>query len=84
MEQFLELKSKILHPNHVILVDKKYNLAKMYGRMPGYEADKLTPVQLKRKMGLCKEVLEVLNKIMPGRTRKRGKIQAYFRANLID
>ena len=64
---------KVLHPNHVLLLDKRYNLAKMYGRMSGYEADALTDEQLKWKRQLCESVLKVLDKIMPGRIRKRGK-----------
>ena len=34
----------------------RYPLAKMYGRMSGWEADKLTEEQLKRKQQLCEEV----------------------------
>ena len=34
----------------------RYLLAKMYGRMSGWEADKLTEEQLKRKQQLCEEV----------------------------
>jgi len=36
-ENFLSKHSKVLHPNHVIMIDKKYTLAKMYGRMIGFE-----------------------------------------------
>ena len=72
-EEFLKKHENItLHPNHVLLIDKKYTLAKMYGRMVGYEADVLTEEQLKRKRKLCEEVLLIFDKIMPGRTRKRG------------
>ena len=34
-EAFLKKYSAVLHQNHVILIDKKYTLAKMYGRMQG-------------------------------------------------
>ena len=71
-EKFLEKYGKILHPNHVILLDVKYTLAKMYGRSPGYEADGLTEKQFERKKQLADNVLDVLNKILPGRSRKRG------------
>ena len=57
----------------MILVHKRYCLAKMYGRVPGYEADRMSDVQLRRKKELCEEVLAVLDKIMPGRARKRGE-----------
>eukprot|EP00095_Tigriopus_kingsejongensis_P011042 maker-scaffold109_size355148-snap-gene-2.26 protein:Tk11042 transcript:maker-scaffold109_size355148-snap-gene-2.26-mRNA-1 annotation:"protein isoform a-like" len=71
-ECFIGKYSKILHPNHVILIDRKYVLARMYGRMEGYEVDGLTDEQFRRKRELCEEVLGVLDKIMPGRMRKRG------------
>ena len=75
-EDFLKKHENVtLHPNHVFLIDKKYTLSKMYGRMAGYEADVLTDEQLKRKRRLCEEVLLVFKKIMPGRTRKVGKYQ---------
>ena len=71
-EKFLKNNLKFLHPNHVFMVDVKYTLAKMYGRMEGYEPDNLTDQQFRRKMTLVQEVLAVIDKIMPGRTRKRG------------
>ena len=73
-EAFLKKYKPILHPNHVVLIKVKYALAKMYGRMEGYEANNLTNDQLVRKLDLCKEVLTVLNIIMPGQTRMRGVI----------
>ena len=33
----------------------------MYGRMAGWEADKLTEEQLKRKQQLCEEVVLVID-----------------------
>ena len=71
-EAFLKKYSPILHPKHVLLIKVKYALAKMYGRMKGYEADKLSNEQLLRKQALCEEVLTVLDKIMPGQSRMRG------------
>ena len=82
-ENFLKRYSCVLHPNHVLLVDAKYTLAKMYGRMPGFEPDVLTDDQFKRKQNLCEEVLAVLNKIVPGRMRKRGKY-AYLRTSATE
>ena len=73
-ESFIKKHENVtLHPNHVFLVDKKYTLAKMYGRMEGFTADVLSDDLLRRKRKLCEEVLMVFNKIMPGRTRKRGR-----------
>ena len=72
-EAFLKKYSTVVHENHVFLVDKKYTLAKMYGRMSGFEAGEMTDEQFGRKRKLCEDVLSVLDKIMPGRSRKRGK-----------
>lgn len=72
LESFLKKCSSILHPNHVIMIDKKYHLAKMYGRMNGFEADQLSDELFERKKQLCQEVLKVLDVITPGRQRKRG------------
>ena len=68
------------------LVDKKYTLAKMYGRMRGYEPDSLSNAQLERKRDLCRGALAVMDKIMPGRTRKRGqsKLKEVVSLALID
>ncbi len=74
-EKFLSKYSSVLHTNHVLMVDKKYTLAKMYGRMKGYEADEMSDDQFQRKRRLCEEVLQVLDKIMPGRSRKRGMMK---------
>ena len=74
-EKFLKKYSTVVHENHVLLIDKKYNLAKMYGRMEGYEVDQMSDDQLKRKRQLCEEVLKVLDQIMPGRSRKRGMMK---------
>ena len=74
-EAFLKRYSSVMHENHVILLDKKYTLAKMYGRMKGYQPDDMSDEQFKRKRVLCEEVLAVLDKIMPGRSRKRGMIK---------
>ena len=71
-EAFLKKYKPVLHPNHVTLIRVKYNLAKMYGRMDGFEANNLSAELLERKRGLCEEVLGVLDVIMPGSTRMRG------------
>ena len=62
-EAFLKKYKAVLHPNHVILIRAKYNLAKMYGRMDGYEANNLSEAMLDRKRQLCEEVLKVRWKV---------------------
>ena len=77
-EAFLKKYKQILHPNHVTLIRVKYNLAKMYGRMQGYEANNLPEKLLQRKRELCEEVLGVFDVIMP------GEDEHNYKENLID
>jgi len=70
--QFLNKYGQVLHPNHVVMCTVKYGLAKMYGRMDGYQADKLTDEQFQYKQKLCEDVLKVFDIIMPGYNRMRG------------
>jgi hypothetical protein len=47
-ERFLKkFSGRLVHPNHVLIVDVKYKLAKMYGRVEGYEPDALTDGQFR-------------------------------------
>ena len=81
-----------------LTLKRRYTLAKMYGRVGGYEPDSLSDDQFRytnpsncsfhvmdskisvepfrRKKQLCEDVLAVLNKIIPGRMRKRGRLAA--------
>jgi len=56
-ENFIKKHENVtLHPNHVFLLDKKYTLAKMYGRMDGFTANVMSDDLLRRKRILCEEV----------------------------
>lgn len=63
-----------LHPNHFIQIDLRQNLIKMLGRTPGYQLNELSDIQLKYKIDLCYQVLNVLNVLHPGQTRIRGML----------
>lgn len=63
-----------LHPNHFIQIDLKQNLIKLLGRMPGYQLNELSDIQLKYKIDLCYQVLSVLNELHPGQTRIRAML----------
>ena len=63
----------ILHPNHMLLTNIKYNLATMYGRLPGYEMQEMDIIKLSRKKQLCEEALAALNRIDQGLSPRRGK-----------
>ena len=75
-ENVLTKYSKILHPNHHLLVSLKENLIDMYGWQLSNQIDNdATIIEcLDRKIALCKEVLSVLNVIQPGLNRARAML----------
>lgn len=75
-EDVLSRYSKILHPNHHLMVQLKENLIDMYGWQLGNQIDNdATAIDcLDRKIVLCKEVLSVLNVIRPGLNRARAML----------
>lgn len=75
-ENVLTKYSKILHPNHHLLVSLKENLIDMYGWQLSNQIDNdATVIEcLDRKIALCKEVLSVLNVIQPGLNRARAML----------
>ena len=61
--------SKILHPNHYILIDIMHNLVHMYAAKKA-----LSRPEKERKIQLCVIVLETLSKVDPGYTKWRGTL----------
>ena len=62
----------ILHTNHMLLTNLKYSLCGFYGRLPGYEMQEMSVAALTRKKQICDETLQVLNRIDPGISPRRG------------
>ena len=77
MEHFLYTQSKVLHPHNYIMVTVtvKLKLGCMYGNCPGYNADNLTHPQLERKLQICQDVMDALDKVDPGYNKWRGKVE---------
>lgn len=75
-ENVLTKYSKMLHPNHHLLVNLKENLIDMYGWQLSNQIDNDATLIgcLDRKIALCKEVLSVLNVIQPGLNRARAML----------
>lgn len=73
-ENVLKKYSKILHPNHFLMVNMKENLIDMYGWQLSnkIENDFVTAECLERKIELCRDVLKVLDVIQPGLNRARA------------
>lgn len=68
--------SKILHPNHHLLVGLKENLIDMYGWQLSNQIDNDAVIIecLDRKIALCREVSRVLDVIQPGLNRARAML----------
>lgn len=75
-ENVLTKYSKILHPNHHLLVSLKENLIDMYGWQLSNQIDNEVVIIecLDRKIALCREVLRVLDVIQPGLNRARAML----------
>lgn len=74
LEMLLQKLSKILHPQHYMIVDVKQNIASILrsiindiSRCPGRKV-------YERKIDLCKDILKVLNIIVPGMSRLKAII----------
>ena len=78
-EAFIQRYSgSILHPNHMLLANLKYSLSGFYGRLPGYEMQDMNNSTLARKKQICEETLQVLNRIDPGISPRRGMVTLPF------
>lgn len=60
LEAFCSRHQNTLHKKHALLMRAKQMLSVGYGRFPGHEKEVLTPKQVERKAGLCREVLVAL------------------------
>jgi hypothetical protein len=75
---------KTLHPNHFILLEIIKVLSQLYRvGLDGSEGldgngNQVSTEVLQRKRELCKQFLEVLDKIDPGLSRNRGKKGVVF------
>lgn len=61
----------------------RQNLIEMYGRVAGYELQKLTDILLKHKIELCLQVLNVLDVVYPGKNRARAMLLYELHAPLV-
>ena len=70
-EDTLARYSKVLHPNHHVMIDLEFTLVQLYGREKSDSQEEMVR-EAKRKLHLCEKVLGVIGKIMPGYFRMRG------------
>ncbi|XP_068617853.1 SET domain-containing protein SmydA-8 [Battus philenor] len=74
LEDFIQKYNLTLHPTNHLIIQAKLALAQIYGNYKGYTLAELSDDMLKRKVELCRELLELADKLEPGWTRFRGTI----------
>lgn len=65
IETVIDKLSAFLHPNHYHMFALKHNLIQLYGFQPGYEYYQLSMEQLDEKIGICKNLLNVIKALDP-------------------
>lgn len=71
-EQLLQKYAKVLHHSHYIQTNLRQNLIEMYGKVTGYELQTLPVPVLEQKIEMCINVLEILDRVQPGKFRMRA------------
>jgi len=79
-EEFIEKYSKSLHQNHYHMLTAKHTLLQMYGRSEGCLIQDMPIEKLKRKEDLCREVIELCQKLDPSMVR----LQIYTASSLFE
>ena len=72
VEQFLAEKLlKTFHPNHSVIMDAKFILVQLYGRNR-LKDEAVMIREGRRKQELCRQILDVMSLVLPGKVRLRG------------
>ncbi|XP_057655662.1 SET domain-containing protein SmydA-8-like [Diorhabda carinulata] len=69
LEALLTKMNTFLHPNHYHVYAVKHSLIQLYGYQQGYTPTQITDDCLVRKATMCRELLDITNKIDPGNAR---------------
>lgn len=78
LEQLIETHSRLLNPNHYLVIDLKQKLAAVL-RNICEGGSVLQPALLRRKIELCKDILSVIGNIQPELSRLKGiALYEYF------
>lgn len=73
IEIFIAKYSRVLHPNHYLLIEMKQKLAAIIRHMGEMNSEFSKSVKLlNRKIELCKEIVPLLSILQPGISRLRG------------
>lgn len=83
MENLLAKFKSFLHPNHFIMISIKNALIDSYGHVKGHLLSQLPDALLRRKIELCKEVLEILDVFEGGKSRARALMLFELQAAMV-
>jgi hypothetical protein len=83
-ERFLAQFAPELHPNHYYLTDVRLALAQLYGQTSDLGLPGISDQDLTEKVSLCRQVLTLVNTLVPGKFRQLAHIPANspFKFNL--
>ena len=72
MKELLTHHQHSLHPHHALLTETKQHLAAALGRAEGHRWDQLSESDLKLKIEISEELLQICNILEPGLSKCRG------------
>ena len=72
MKELLTSHQPSLHPHHALLTETKQHLAAALGRAEGYRWDQISESDLRLKIAISEELLQLCNILEPGLSKCRG------------
>ena len=80
-EKFIMVHSRILHPQHAHMLDVKHSFLHLMGHHEGFLMADLTEKQLQMKEETARCILNVANKVIPGKINFLQQQTSVFRIN---
>jgi len=71
-ERFLLVQSRILHPQHALMIDVSHTLLHTLGHSDGYLMNTLSDRQLQTREDIARRLLRIASKLLPGMSRLKG------------
>lgn len=82
-DELLRKYQQVLHPQHFIQISLQQSLIEMYGRIKGYTLPELPNIMLDHKIMMCRNVLHILDRLHPGKTRIRALLMYELHAPIV-
>ncbi|XP_023330630.1 protein msta isoform X2 [Eurytemora carolleeae] len=74
LENLVEILSRVVYKHHCLLMQVKRMLLLQYGNCASHRWETLTSKDIKRKIELCREYIEVYTILEPGLTKWKGRV----------